>query len=364
MKINVYSTMLLIVVAGCEVPELEPPQAAAPAQPAATAATPGDTSAAAPADTTAAAAPPAAEPSAYDRAAHVDPEAFLPDGRVDMSGVEGEPPMTSGVPREIHPKDPKQGKLSRRAGGTLGTTMQSMPWVKNETTFNLVIKPALLQYEIIHSHYPKDHKEFMEKFIPEMCPQVLPLPELEPGDEYLYDPDDHLLKIWRPAEATPELRAKYLGEDAAASSANPEAQPAAGDQSAAPTSANPGSPNPNEPPAVTSTPRELTGLDPAKGKKSRAAGGYLGAVAGARFYAEHSMIFNNMKHSLDLFNASEGRYPNSHEEFMTAIIQANQIALPELDPGVEYIYDPEDHKLKIWQPEDTETAPVAIEEES
>lgn len=346
MKTLPYFLCVIAMISGCEVPELEPPQVVVPAQPGTTAATPGDTNAAA---TT-----PAAEPSAYDRAAHVDPEAFLPDGRVDMSGVEGEPPMTSGVPREIHPKDPKQGKLSRRAGGTLGTTMQSMPWVKNETTFNLVIKPALLQYEIIHSHYPKDHQEFMEKFIPEMCPQVLPLPELEPGDEYLYDPDDHLLKIWRPADATPELRAKYLGEDAAASSTDP----------AAATSANPGSPNPNEPPAVTDAPREVSDLDPAKGKKSRAAGGYLGAVAGARFYAEHSMIFNNMKHSLDLFNASEGRYPNSHEEFMTAIIQANQIALPELDPGVEYIYDPEDHKLKIWQPEDAETAPVAIEEES
>ena len=169
------------------------------------------------------------------------PSAFLPDGRVDMSGVEGEPPMTNGIPREVTPKDPKQGKLSRRAGGYLGTDMQALPWVKNETIFNLVIKPDMVQYEILHSHYPKDHKEFMEKFIPEMCPQVLPLPELEPGDEYIYDPADHLLKIWRPAEATPEMRAKYLGESDAdsqpAEAAPPTdeaAQPVEGGEAAAP----------------------------------------------------------------------------------------------------------------------------------
>lgn len=204
MKTKAFSLLAILVLAvGCEVPELESPQAAVTAQPAQP-----------------------AEPGLLEQAAHVDPENFLPDGRVDMSGVPGEPPMTTGVPREIHPKDPKQGKLSRKSGGALGTTMQSMPWVKNETTFNLVIKPALVQYEILHNSYPKSHQEFMEKFIPEMCPQVLPLPELEPGDEYLYDPADNLLKIWRPSEATPEMLAKYKPEAAAAAQpADPAAEP-------------------------------------------------------------------------------------------------------------------------------------------
>jgi hypothetical protein len=195
---------MLFLAVGCEVPELESPQAAVSTQPAQP-----------------------AEPGLLEQAAHVDPENFLPDGRVDMRGVVGEPPMTTGVPREITPKDPKQGKLSRKSGGGLGTTMQSMPWVKNETTFNLVIKPNLVQYEIIHSGYPKNHKEFMEKFIPEMCPQVLPLPELEPGDEYLYDHEDNILKIWRPSEATPELLAKYKPEAAAPPADSAAADPAA-----------------------------------------------------------------------------------------------------------------------------------------
>jgi hypothetical protein len=189
MKLNLLFA-LLVLLSGCEVPELDSPQAAVtPAQP--------------------------AEPGLLEQAAHVDPESFLPDGRVDMSGVPGEPPMTNGIPREVTAKDPKKGKLSRRAGGMLGTNMQAMPWVENETKFNLVIKPALVQYEVLHNGYPKNHQEFMEKFIPEMCPQILPLPELEPGDEYVYDPADNLLKIWRPSEATPEMLAKYKPDAAA-----------------------------------------------------------------------------------------------------------------------------------------------------
>jgi len=103
-------------------------------------------------------------------------------------------------------------------------------------------------------------------------------------------------------------------------------------------------------PAVTSTPREVTANDPTKGKKSRQAGGYLGAVGHSRFYAEHKLIFTSIDHALNLFWATEGNYPKTHDEFMKKIVDFNKIQLPELDEGVEYIYDPEDHKLKIHRP--------------
>jgi hypothetical protein len=93
--------------------------------------------------------------------------------------------------------------------------------------------------------------------------------------------------------------------------------------------------------------QEFTANDPKRGKRSRSVGGYAGAVFGARFWAEHQMIINNIKHGLDLYNAEHGNYPKTHEEFMEKIIDANQIALPELDEGQEYIYDPEDHTLKF-----------------
>lgn len=122
---------------------------------------------------------------------------YLPDGRVDMSGVPDEPPMTTSTPREVVAKDPKHGKLTRRDGGALGTGLQAIPWAKHKITFDM-IKYNLNIYDAAESHFPRTHEEFMEKFLPQYYPAALPLPELEPGDEYIYDPEDHLLKIYRP----------------------------------------------------------------------------------------------------------------------------------------------------------------------
>jgi hypothetical protein len=56
-----------------------------------------------------------------------------------------------------------------------------------------------------------------------------------------------------------------------------------------------------------------------------------------------------IEHAVNLFNASEGRYPNSYDEFMTRIIIENNIRLPVLPPGLEYQYDVENHKLLVIQ---------------
>ena len=52
-------------------------------------------------------------------------------------------------------------------------------------------------------------------------------------------------------------------------------------------------------------------------------------------------------HAIDLFHASEDRYPKDYNEFMTRIIKENQIQLPVLPGGAEYAYDVEKHKLRI-----------------
>lgn len=54
-----------------------------------------------------------------------------------------------------------------------------------------------------------------------------------------------------------------------------------------------------------------------------------------------------IEHAVNLFNASEGRYPNSYDEFMERIIKENHIRLPVLSPGLEYQYDVENHKLLV-----------------
>jgi hypothetical protein len=54
-------------------------------------------------------------------------------------------------------------------------------------------------------------------------------------------------------------------------------------------------------------------------------------------------------HALSLFNATEGRYPNSHDEFMTRIIKENNIQLPVLPGGKKYQYDVENHQLVVLE---------------
>jgi len=124
-------------------------------------------------------------------------EGYLSDGRLDMSGVAGEPPMTTSTPREVHFKDPKHGKLSRRGGGVLGSIVEKIPSVEHKTVF-MMIKYNLNIYDADKGHFPKSHEEFMEDYLPNYYAAALPLPELELGDEYLYDPADHTLKIYRP----------------------------------------------------------------------------------------------------------------------------------------------------------------------
>lgn len=107
-----------------------------------------------------------------------------------------------------------------------------------------------------------------------------------------------------------------------------------------------------------SEPKPFTADSPQAGRRSAAAGGYLGAVGHARFWAEHQAILLNIEHALNLYNATNDGYPESHEEFMNEIIRANSIQLPKLPPGEQYLYDPDEHKLmveRVGGPADTES---------
>ena len=106
----------------------------------------------------------------------------------------------------------------------------------------------------------------------------------------------------------------------------------------------------NEPPPTTATPREFTHKDPEKGKRSRQAGGYLGAVGNARFAVTHKVSINLYKKAMEFYRATNGHYPKTHEVFMKEVIRANKIKLPKLEKGDEYLYDPADHTLKIYRP--------------
>lgn len=50
---------------------------------------------------------------------------------------------------------------------------------------------------------------------------------------------------------------------------------------------------------------------------------------------------------LNMFHATHGRYPDSHQEFMEQVIKANNVSLPVLPGGRTYQYDVENHELVV-----------------
>ncbi len=65
----------------------------------------------------------------------------------------------------------------------------------------------------------------------------------------------------------------------------------------------------------------------------------------------------NIQHTVDLWQAENGRYPQDYNEFMEVIIKANHIALPRLPYHQEYGYNEKEHKLIILEFPDRKEQP-------
>jgi hypothetical protein len=116
-------------------------------------------------------------------------------------------------------------------------------------------------------------------------------------------------------------------------------------------------------PSPSSQPAAAAAVDPnvervkaekGVGIKGRSLDEYEGVVvtpAKTLFTVRERVVFEiQIPGALNLFNASEGRNPESHEEFMEKIVKFNNIKLPELPPGHKYIYDPEKNELMVERP--------------
>ena len=82
----------------------------------------------------------------------------------------------------------------------------------------------------------------------------------------------------------------------------------------------------------------------------------IGALAG---YGPAAQQVSKLavQQALNLFNASNGRFPEDHAEFMDKIIKANNIQLPVLPGGRQYQYDVENHELVVVEAAQAEQAP-------
>lgn len=64
-----------------------------------------------------------------------------------------------------------------------------------------------------------------------------------------------------------------------------------------------------------------------------------------------------IKHAIDLYHATNDRYPRDYDEFVNEILKPNNIALPVLPPYQKYGYDAEEHKLIILEYPDRKNPP-------
>ncbi len=146
-----------------------------------------------------------------------------------------------------------------------------------------------------------------------------------------------------------------LGLGCDASNAPPTATPVAGTPAAAPQGAPGGPPQLNAPPPLNAPappPVQQTASEDLtkKGMAGKELGkGVLATPASVYLRIPDRLVFDNIKHALNLYKATNEHLPRTHEEFMTEIIQANNIQLPELHDGSRYVYVPEEGELKIEQ---------------
>jgi len=157
----------------------------------------------------------------------------------------------------------------------------------------------------------------------------------------------------QPGTSTPAATASGQPAGATDDATSPPQPPQPPSQTAAPnTTAIPGA---AAPPATTEAPpdRNRSLAQAGVGKKGQGyGGGIITEPIRARFRIEQKVIFDYIKHDMDLFKGLNNRAPKSHEEFMKEIIEANGRELPELPPGEKYVYDPKTEELWVYPEEE------------
>ena len=100
------------------------------------------------------------------------------------------------------------------------------------------------------------------------------------------------------------------------------------------------------------------GVGRATQRMARHGEGFVATPAKALFRAKEKIVFQiQIPHALNLYQAEKGRLPASHEEFMKEIIEANNIALPELPEGRVYRYRPDKGELWVENAEQNLSSP-------
>lgn len=131
------------------------------------------------------------------------------------------------------------------------------------------------------------------------------------------------------------------------SSAPPAAAPPAPTYDASSRPPQPVIAKPPAPPAQYQASEDHT----AKGMKAAELGaGAVSTPAKVYLRIPDRLVFDQVKHALNLYRASNGDFPKTQEEFDREIIAANNLKLPELPAGSSYVYRPQEGELMIEEP--------------
>lgn len=75
----------------------------------------------------------------------------------------------------------------------------------------------------------------------------------------------------------------------------------------------------------------------------------ISGPASALFQVRQRAIFDiQIPHALQLYKATNGRAPRTHEEFVKEILEPNQLVLPELRAGMVYQFNTETEELWVY----------------
>ncbi len=111
-------------------------------------------------------------------------------------------------------------------------------------------------------------------------------------------------------------------------------------QAAEPVAAQPDQPSEENPQSTPSVPPDAEKAVVGVTGKGQYDAGLITTPVAVYFSVRERVVFNvQIASAMKLFKASQGRYPKTHDEFMTKIIKQNLIRLPELPRGKEYFYD-------------------------
>lgn len=106
----------------------------------------------------------------------------------------------------------------------------------------------------------------------------------------------------------------------------------------------------NEPPRRAETGVGIAGRSL---QQEQGIGKMIAQPAATLFKVREKVVFEiQLPQAVALFQASEGRLPNSHEEYFEKIIDANRINLPKLPAGQAYRYRPDLGELWV-EPDST-----------